>query len=382
MKLTIISHTEHYKLDDGTIVGWGPTVTEINHLLEVFDHIFHVAMLHEGKAPLSALPYQSERVTFVSLPPMGGQSLASKFHSMVMAPKVIGIVRGILKKSDCFQLRTPTGIGVYLIPFLSLCVKKQGWYKYAGNWNQNQPPLGYRLQRWMLKQQGRPVTINGDWANQPEHCLTFENPCLTDEDIMEGEAILTLKDWSGRLNCCYVGRLETEKGVGRIIKALEALPNEAKSKLGKVHFVGDGKDLNHFKQMAEGIGVEVVFHGLLERNKVFDIYKKSHLFLMPTTASEGFPKVIAEAMNFGLLPIVSKISSIGQYISHGQNGFLLENITEKELKEVLENVLSGDFNVLDEMTGDNSKLVQKFTFNHYNNRIHRLMQVNTSLQVD
>ena len=37
MKLTIISHTEHYKLSDGTLVGWGPTITEINHLAEIFD---------------------------------------------------------------------------------------------------------------------------------------------------------------------------------------------------------------------------------------------------------------------------------------------------------------------------------------------------------
>ena len=37
MKLAIISHTEHYKLPDGSIVGWSPTVNEINHVLEIFD---------------------------------------------------------------------------------------------------------------------------------------------------------------------------------------------------------------------------------------------------------------------------------------------------------------------------------------------------------
>ena len=44
MKLAIISHTEHYKTKAGTIVGWSPTVNEVNHLLEIFDEIYHVAI--------------------------------------------------------------------------------------------------------------------------------------------------------------------------------------------------------------------------------------------------------------------------------------------------------------------------------------------------
>ena len=43
MKLAIISHTEHYPNQDGDIVGWGPTITEINHLLDRFEEIYHVA---------------------------------------------------------------------------------------------------------------------------------------------------------------------------------------------------------------------------------------------------------------------------------------------------------------------------------------------------
>ena len=41
MKLLIISHTEHYRNSLGAIVGWGPTLTEINFLATVFDEIYH-----------------------------------------------------------------------------------------------------------------------------------------------------------------------------------------------------------------------------------------------------------------------------------------------------------------------------------------------------
>ncbi|RMH12405.1 MAG: capsular biosynthesis protein, partial [Gammaproteobacteria bacterium] len=53
MKLAIISHTEHY-LRNGQIVGWGPTITEINHLTEIFEEIWHVAVFKEEPAPPSA----------------------------------------------------------------------------------------------------------------------------------------------------------------------------------------------------------------------------------------------------------------------------------------------------------------------------------------
>jgi hypothetical protein len=116
MKLAIISHTEHYKTEAGEIVGWGPTITEINYLLNSFETIYHVAMLHPGCPPPSALPYSSDRVKFVALKPLGGKTIYSKWETIQNAPKVVYTIQKILKKVDCFQLRTPTGIALYLIP--------------------------------------------------------------------------------------------------------------------------------------------------------------------------------------------------------------------------------------------------------------------------
>ncbi len=54
-ELVIISYTEHYNKLDGTINCWSPTINEVNHLLAVFDEIYHVAMLHKGEIPLSVM---------------------------------------------------------------------------------------------------------------------------------------------------------------------------------------------------------------------------------------------------------------------------------------------------------------------------------------
>ncbi len=369
MKLAIISHTEHYKTQDGTLVGWGPTVNEINHLLEVFDEIWHLAMLYDTVAPLSTMPYISDKIKFVPIPSSGGKKPIDKLNILWNAPKTISVVSKALKDVDYFQLRVPTGIGVYLIPYLTFFTKIKGWFKYAGNWNQKQPPLGYAIQRFMLKNQSRKVTINGQWKNQQEHCISFENPCLTKDDLIRGQAIAQAKTLKGRISFCFVGRLERDKGVERIIKAFGVLSQSEIAKVGNVHFVGNGKELNYFKSLAKGCGIDIIFHKFLSRKEVFEIYKKSHVFLLPSTASEGFPKVIAEAMNFGCLPIVSDISSIGQYIRHNSNGFLLKSVTTSDLVMHIKNVLKLHNDSYIEMTANQTVETEKFTFSYYNKRV-------------
>ncbi|TWO34361.1 glycosyltransferase [Seonamhaeicola sediminis] len=369
MKLAIISHTEHYKRPDGTLVGWGATVSEINHLLAIFDEVYHIAMLYDTEVPASALPYISDKVHFIPIPSVGGKGFLNKLEVIWKSPKIIQIVSKTLRDVDCFQLRTPTGIGVFLIPYLSVFVKQKGWFKYAGNWNQLQPPLGYRLQRWMLKLQRRTVTINGYWEQQPLHHLSFENPCLTDADIVLGRQIRQDKSLERKITFCFVGRLEREKGVETILSAFHSLSADLVSRIGTIHFVGEGEESTYFKQLANEGNLHVLFHGALPRQEVFEIYKQSHAFLLPTTASEGFPKVIAEAMNFGCIPIVSNISAIGHYIKHNDNGFLLNEVTYEALISMLYTMLNLSEENYKRMLESFDTVVEKFTFSHYNSRI-------------
>jgi len=369
VKLAIISHTEHYKTNDGTTVGWSPTVNEINHLLEVFDEIFHIAMLFDEKPPRSVMPYISDKITFIPIPAVGGNTFLAKLNILWNAPTILKTVSKTLKQVDYFQLRTPTGIGVFLIPFLTFFIKKKGWFKYAGNWNQKNPPLGYRWQRWMLNRQHRVVTINGRWKNQPKQCLTFENPCLTLEDLKIGQEVIQNKTINEKLSFCFVGRLEKDKGVERIIEAFKTLSKNDKSKINQIHLVGNGKDLEYFKNLSQDCNINFKYHGFLSRTEVFEIYSSSHFFLLPTTASEGFPKVIAEALNFGCIPIVSNISSIGQYIKHNENGLLIENVNSENVLKAVQVVINLSESDYKQLLENRKSIVQKFTFSHYNYRI-------------
>lgn len=366
--LTIISHTEHYKLPNGTIVGLGSTVTELNHLLNIFDQIFHVAMLHTTDAPASALPYESERIKLIPIKAVGGKSFIDKFSVLWQAPKVLSIVRKALNQSDYFQFRAPTGIGVYVIPYLMFLSTKKGWFKYAGNWEQKKAPFAYKFQKWLLEKQSRPVTINGFWEDQPKQCLSFENPCLTQKDVEIGQSLKANKVFDYPLQLCFVGRLEVAKGLDSLIEAVANLDDEDRLKIDHIHLVGDGQQVATYKNKVKDLNLPFVFHGFLSRDKVHEIYKKSHAIVLPS-ASEGFPKVIAEAMNYGCIPIVSNVSSIGHYIIHGKNGFLINSIDAFGVNEVLHkflNLSKTDFSNLMLLNADE---LYKFSFSYYNNRI-------------
>ena len=366
MKLAIISHTEHYRNTDGEIVGWGPTITEINHLIDRFDKIYHVAFFHEEEPPPSSIPYTSEAIEFVALPPSGGKTLGSKLSVLTNLPQTLAVVKNVLKKVDAFQFRAPVGIGVYLIPYLNRSEKK-GWFKYAGNWAQENPPLGYALQRKMLMNQHRTVTINGKWPQQPKQCLTFENPCLTLKEREEGKILLQNKAYRPKFTFCFVGRLEDEKGVQRILDAFASFDN-ARHFVEEIHLIGNGAKRTHYEEQVGKNDLPVTFHGFLSRNEVFDIYQQSHFLLLPSTASEGFPKVIAEGMNFGCIPIVSDVSSIGQYI-HAANGFIVNPTTAEKLASILVEIQQLKEEVLKEKATQAYQVAKNFTFEHYNERI-------------
>src|SRR5690606_33345359 len=96
----------------------------------------------------SSLPYISPDIEFIPLPAVGGKSFYDKLKVLTAMPEIVKIIKNVLDQADVFQFRAPTGIGVYLIPYLTYFERKKGWFKYAGNWDQKNSPPAYALQRW------------------------------------------------------------------------------------------------------------------------------------------------------------------------------------------------------------------------------------------
>lgn len=372
-KLVIISHTEHYKDHNGIIKGWGPTINEVNYLADYWEEVVHVACLHHKTMPPSSLSYTRQNISFVPIPPYGGKSIKDKLMILIKIPKIINQVIKSIKGASEVQLRLPTSMGLFLLPLFSFFIPRKFtfWVKYAGNWNQQNPPLSYRIQRWWLKKNIAKcnVTINGFWSGQPKHCHSFENPCLTQEDIKKGKEIAQTKTFDQSYIFSFVGRLEDAKGVSRIIEALKEIPAE---KIKEVHFVGNGDKMEYYKSETSFLGNKVFFHGFLHKEGVHAILAQSHFFLLPSTASEGFPKVIAEAACYGVIPVVSDVSSISHYIN-SDNGFLWKINSNVSYTEALQSAVNTPPLTLKHLSANSLILAELFTFDNYKQKLQRLV---------
>ena len=363
-KLVIISHTEHYISPEQKVVGWGSTINEVNYLADFWGEIVHVGCLYSTTAPKSALPYTKNNIHFAPIPPYGGKSSLEKIKILFKIPKIIYQVIKNTRNATEVQLRLPTSMGVFLLPLFSFFLSRKYtfWVKYAGNWSQVNPPLSYRIQKWWLKNNLTKckVTINGFWDNQPKNCLSFENPCLTINDIAKGKEIIKSKSFNNKFTMCFVGRLDESKGVDVVLASLKKIDIET---IDKIHFIGDGEKRNFFEAEAVFLKDKVIFHGFLNQENVHQLLSESHFLLLPSK-SEGFPKVIAEAACYGVIPIVSNVGSISHYVNES-NGFLWNRNSELTFDKIMNSAFHEEVRLLENKSKSLALMAEKFTFTNY-----------------
>ena len=360
-KLTIVSDTAIYE-KNGKYFAFGPVVREIEAIEYLFEKIIWIGYKRNDRInDLSMVEIRSEKIKIVLLKKNGGKTLFSMLELIFQYPIMFFTILKNIYNSRVIHTRAPSH-PAFIATVLSFFMKnKIWWHKFAGSWNATTLPFFYKFQRdLLLKAKHSKVTINGFWDNQPKHCLSFENPCLTSSDIISGKKNIENKNFNGKFTLCFVGRLDETKGVDVILQSLKNVDLE---KIEKVHFIGSSKKRSYFEEKATFLKGKVIFHGFMDSERVHQILKLSHFLLLPSK-SEGFPKVIAEAACYGTIPIVSNVGSISHYINDS-NGFLWNRDSILSYEEVLNSAFIGDVNLLENMSKKLFKLAEKFTFTNY-----------------
>lgn len=118
----------------------------------------------------------------------------------------------------------------------------------------------------------------------------------------------------------YVGRLDfVQKRVYRVIDTWNYL--EERFPDWRLTIVGDGEDRENLENHVKYLGLKrVSFEGF---QKPIDYYKRASILLL-TSDFEGFPLVLAECMNFGVIPAVyNSYSAVCDIIDDGKDGIVL-----------------------------------------------------------
>lgn len=105
-------------------------------------------------------------------------------------------------------------------------------------------------------------------------------------------------------------------------------------------FVGESAVLDKYKEKSKSLGIQrLTFYG---KQNPLEYYRRSSVFLM-TSRFEGWPMVLMESMQMGVVPIAyNSFEALEEIIDDGVSGFVVDNNKEEIFIEKLKRLLSDD----------------------------------------
>lgn len=128
----------------------------------------------------------------------------------------------------------------------------------------------------------------------------------------------------------YAGRVNPEKGLEILIKSFKCLKGQWKLKIvGPWEINAGGGGIHYLEKLKSLAGnAEVEFSGpIFDIAILNNVYKQASIFIYPSVAEQGetFGLAVLEAMSWGCVPIVSRLSCFQDFIKDECNGLIFDH---------------------------------------------------------
>ena len=140
----------------------------------------------------------------------------------------------------------------------------------------------------------------------------------------------------------YVGRLAPQKNLDVLFRAFSMLENKA-----SLRIVGDGSEYERLRSLSKSLGIDVEFTGKVSNEQAIKEMKEASILAL-TSSRENFGIVPLEAMRCGAVVVSTRTEGPVDYIRSGENGFLVDIGSAKQMAEKLDTLLS-DRNLMSRM---------------------------------
>lgn len=328
MKLAVISHKVCWQTEaspDGFATDGGFPL-QIKAISELFDQTRVVIPFEENEKPAGITPLTGKNLRVAPLSVPKGKGLARKLDiPFWIARNGLRIWREV-RNSDAVHAPIPGDVGTIGM-FFALLLRKPLFVRHCGNW-MVQRTAAETFWKWSMERfaGGRNVmmaTGGADAApsNRNANIKWIFSTSLRQREIRD--AVPRELPADGRLKLITACRLEKRKGVEIVLESLPEILRDFPH--ATLDVVGGGSLLNELKTLARKLNIDdkVKFHGKVEHAEVIALMKKAHVFCFPTSASEGFPKVVLEALASGLPVLTTRVSVLPKLIGNG-GGILLD----------------------------------------------------------
>lgn len=344
MRLAVVSHKICWKSEESPsgYVTDGGFPFQMEAISELFSETFLAVPCEKSPAPKGLSPLTGKNLKVIPLSVPQGQGLRRKISMLPWLLKNSAIIWREVGQADAVHTPIPGDVGTIGM-FFALIRRKPLFVRHCGNWL-IQRTTAEVFWKWCMERfaGGKNVMFaTGGTENAPSE----RNPAIKwiFSTSLRNNELETAKTSQfpvdGKLRLITACRLEKRKGVDVVIDSLplilEKFPNAV------LDVVGDGSLLNKLKDQAETLDLKekINFHGKVNHSEVIKLMKQANIFCFPTTASEGFPKVVIEALACGLPVVTTKVSVLPQLIGQG-GGILLKEAKSEDLTEAVVDICS------------------------------------------
>lgn len=334
MHLLIVTQVDH-KFFDNHYWSYSPYIREINIWEEKASKLIIVApFLNDLPGKLDS-SYISRDIDFIVVPSFNMRGVKNKFLSLVRIPFIFWVIVSEMRRADHIHLRCPGNMGLLGCFAQIFFPRKKKTAKYAGNWDwKSIQPWSYRLQQRILSNtfltRNMQVLVYGDWG-ESKNIKPFFTASYSEKEINQTPPRL----FSERLpvKLLFVGTLSQGKRPMISLKVLKKLNEEDIP--CEINFYGDGKERAELENyiIQNNLTSIAFLHGNVSSDLVKESYQSSH-FLIFISKSEGWPKVIAESMFWGCLPLTTAVSCVPEMIGYGLRG----DIVEPDVQQIAERI--------------------------------------------
>lgn len=370
MKLAIITHVVH-GTGRGVYFAYGPYVREMNLWNQYADEVIVVAPLTNTYADPIHLPYNHNNLRLIKVPNFDLLSAAGIVRSAILLPLIFWRVFDAMRRADHIHLRCPGNMGLIGCIIQMLFPAKPKTAKYAGNWDpEAKQPWTYKLQRAILSNtnltRNIQVLVYGQWPGQSKNIVSFYTATYRDADKVQ----LLPRALSGSLRFMFVGTLSSGKVPIYALQIVEQL--RAKGHNVRIDFYGEGAQRTQLEKYIKDHQLQdtALLHGNKTEAEVREAYQNAH-FLLLASRSEGWPKVVAEAMFWGCVPAATKVSCVASMLDHGNRGILLQNDLRADVA-AFESILK-DEAAYNHMASLGLQWAQRYTLDRFESSIQQML---------
>ena len=370
MTFTIITHVIHHQ-EDNHYCGYAPYINEMNLWLKHVKKVIIVAPLASVPQKNLSASYDHPNIIFKQIPAIQFTSLKSGIRSCFLIPLIFWKIFIAFVQSQHLHLRCPGNIGLLgciaqvFFPF------KQKTAKYAGNWDPDaKQPFSYKLQKWILSNtflsKNVKVLVYGKWLNQSSNVVPFFTASYYENEKEE----IQQRDYQNTLNFLFIGTLSEGKRPLLVLKIIQKLYEKGINCFLDIY--GEGKLKKEVEEYVNSNNLKafIRYHGSKDKKIIKASLKHAHFLMLPSK-SEGWPKVVAEAMFWGTIPIATAVSCIPWMLDYGERGIIIEPQVEIAVNKIISELES-----VERLKALNKKAVlwsRNYTLDKFENAIEKMI---------